>query len=307
MRLRVEASLSYFMPEAADVLLAIEAAPMDEQRLIEDKLVVSGVGPLQTVRGDDGIGRRTWTCAKGAFHAHYGGTFDVERNCESLLPLCAAKRRDLPAHVIPYIWPSRFCESDRFVSFVNREFGHLDGGEAVVAMAAWIRNNIEYRIGSSGGKTSAVETFVSREGVCRDLAHVLTGFARAAGIPARLVSSYAWQLDPPDFHAVVEVWLEGRWWLVDPSGLAPIEGLVRIAVGRDATDVSFMTIFGFAEMRDQHVRVTRLDEEPRQTPSEAIARPVLDCVPHSPELAALAPGRSEQYQDCRRAVEHSPS
>jgi hypothetical protein len=32
--------------------------------------------------------------------------------------------------------------------------------------------------------------------------------------------------------------------VVDASGLAPIEGLVRIAVGRDATDIAFMTVFG---------------------------------------------------------------
>src|ERR1700710_1369228 len=121
MRLRVEATLSYFMPTPADVLLAVEAAPMDEQRLVDDKLVVSGAGPLQTVPGDDGIGRRTWTCAQGAFLAQYGGTFDVERTSAPLLRLRVAARRDLPADVIPYIWPSRFCESDRFVSFVARE------------------------------------------------------------------------------------------------------------------------------------------------------------------------------------------
>ncbi|HEX8414422.1 MAG TPA: transglutaminase family protein [Sphingomicrobium sp.] len=259
MRLRVEAVLSYFMPSAADVLLAVEAAPMHEQRLVSDKLVVNGVGPLQTVPGDDGIGRRTWTCAAGQFTAHYGGTFEVERRPDPLLALRAAARRDLPADVIPYIWPSRFCESDRFVSFVAQQFGHLEGGESVVAMAEWIHENIQYRIGSSNEKTSAVDTFVARAGVCRDFSHVMAAFARAAGIPARLVSAYAWKLEPQDFHAVVDVWLDGRWHLVDASGLAPVEGLVRIAVGRDATDVSFMTIFGFAELRDQQVRVTRLD------------------------------------------------
>jgi transglutaminase-like putative cysteine protease len=219
---------------------------------------VDGVGPLRTVPGDDGIGRRTWASANGAFHARYVGTFAVERTPECLLPLRAAARPDLPADVIPYIWPSRYCESDRFVSFVTRTFGHLAGGELVDAMARWIRENIEYRIGSSNENTSAVDTFVAREGVCRDFSHVMAAFARAAGIPARLVSAYAWRLDPPDFHAVVDVWLDGRWRLVDASGLAPVEGLVRIAVGRDATDIAFMTIFGTAVLQDQQVRVTRV-------------------------------------------------
>lgn len=260
MRLAIDAMLSYHMPYASDVLLAIEAAPTGEQRLIEDRLTVNGVGPLRTVPGDDGIGRRTWTCGDGSFLAHYRGVFDIDREPEPLLNLQAASRRDLPAEVIPYLWPSRFCESDRFVSFVTRAFGHLDGGERISEMATWIRNNIAYRIGASHEKTSAVDTFVAREGVCRDFSHLMAAFARASGIPARLVSAYAWQLNPPDFHAVVDVWLDGQWRLIDASGLAPVEGLLRIAVGRDATDVSFMTIFGCAEFRDQTVSVTRLED-----------------------------------------------
>jgi transglutaminase-like putative cysteine protease len=259
MRLKVEATLTYLLAEPADVLLAIEAAPTEEQHLIDDKLTVRSAEPLRTVPGDDGVGRRTWVYAEGQFHAEYCGTFDVERQVEPLDGLPATPRRSLPADVIPYLWPSRFCESDRFVSFVAREFGHLDEGSRVAAMARWIRENIDYRIGASNEKTSAVDTFIAREGVCRDYSHVMAAFTRAAGIPARLVSAYAWQLDPPDFHAVVDVWLDGRWRLVDASGLAPTEGLVRIAVGRDATDISFMTIFGSAQFVEQAVRVTRLD------------------------------------------------
>jgi transglutaminase-like putative cysteine protease len=60
------------------------------------------------------------------------------------------------------------------------------------------------------------------------------------------------------------VWLAdeagGGWYLVDPSGLAAPEGVVRIGVGRDATDISFMTVFGgSAELNAQTVAVERLD------------------------------------------------
>ena len=80
----------------------------------------------------------------------------------------------------------------------------------------------------------------------------------AAGVPARLTSAYAWGLKPPDFHAVVEVWLDGAWHFLDATGLAPPDGLVRICVGRDATDIAFMTIFGAAMLNGQSVSVTRL-------------------------------------------------
>ncbi len=48
----------------------------------------------------------------------------------------------------------------------------------------------------------------------------------------------------------------GRWRPLDPTGLAPIDGLVRIAYGRDAADVAFLTIFGQATMVSQSVTVT---------------------------------------------------
>lgn len=260
MRLQVEALLNYRMLAPADILLAIEAAPTAEQRLIEDRLTVNVAEPLQTVPGDDGVGRRTWVHAEGDFRAEYRGLLAVERQAVPIDGLSVTPRRALPAHVIPYLWPSRFCQSDRFTSFVAREFGPLEGGALVSAMAAWIAEHIDYRSGASNQMTSAVDTFVAREGVCRDFAHVMAAFSRAAGIPARLVSAYAWKLDPPDFHAVVDVWLDGCWHLVDASGLAPTEGLIRIAVGRDATDISFMTIFGQAELLSQTVSVTRLDQ-----------------------------------------------
>jgi transglutaminase-like putative cysteine protease len=70
-----------------------------------------------------------------------------------------------------------------------------------------------------------------------------------------VASVYALGLQPPDFHAVAEVYVGDRWRLLDPTGLAPIDGLVRIAYGRDAADVAFLTIFGQANMVSQSVTV----------------------------------------------------
>jgi transglutaminase-like putative cysteine protease len=273
MRLNIDVELDYHFASAADVLLAIEAAQLPDQRLVEDLLTVDGVGPLGPIAGEDGVGRRTWMRAEGRFLARYRATIEVERPRISIDRLPIAPARDLPAEVVPYLWPSRYCEADRFEAFVTRTFDAAEGGAKVEAMSQWIRSHVDYRLGSSDASTSAVDAFVSRQGVCRDYAHLLASFARAAGIPARLVSAYAWRLDPPDFHAVVEVWLDGAWHLVDATGLAPLEGLTRICVGRDATDIAFMTIFGETEMRAQSVAVTRVPDaaEPLVAPPGAEA------------------------------------
>ncbi|MBU3077751.1 transglutaminase-like domain-containing protein [Sphingomonas quercus] len=258
MRLNIRAELDYYFAEAADVLLALEVAPMADQRIVEDLLVVDGAnGPLLPVPGEESIGRRTWLEAEGRFLATYTATVEVERATDPIAGLPAASRRALPALVVPYLWPSRYCEADRFAAFVAREFPGLEGGDLVLAMAAWIGEHVDYRPGTSDGTTTAADTFISRQGVCRDFAHLLTAFARAGGLPARAVSAYGLGVDPPDFHAVVEVWLADGWRLVDATGQSQADGLGRICVGRDATDISFMTIFGQAQLNQQTVTVTR--------------------------------------------------
>jgi len=76
----------------------------------------------------------------------------------------------------------------------------------------------------------------------------MIALCRALSIPARFTTGIDYGADPvlgpPDFHAYVEVYLSGRWYLFDPSGTAVPMGFVRIGTGRDAADVAVATIFG---------------------------------------------------------------
>lgn len=252
----ITATLNYHLPKAADVLLAVEAIPMDDQRLVTDLLKVKGdCSPLKTIEGMDGLGRRTWLHATGRIDISYTATVAIDRMATDIAGLDTVPHLDLPPAYIQYLMPSRYCPSDRHENFVSTRFDGITKGDQIRQMAEWIHDNIEYAPGFSPIGATATDTFISRRGVCRDFAHLLIAFARAADVPARMVSAYGLGVAPPDFHAVVEVFLEGRWHLVDPTRLAPEENLVRIAVGRDATDISFMTIFGTANLISQSVKV----------------------------------------------------
>lgn len=256
----ITATLNYHLPKAADVLLAVEAIPMDDQRLVTDLLKVKGdCSPLKTIEGMDGLGRRTWLHATGRIDISYTATVAIDRAQTNIAGLGTVPHLDLPPAYIEYLMPSRYCPSDRHENFVSTRFDAPTKGDQILQMAEWIYDNVEYAPGFSPIGATATDTFISRRGVCRDFAHLLIAFARAADVPARMVSAYGLGVDPPDFHAVVEVYLEGRWHLVDPTRLAPEENLVRIAVGRDATDISFMTIFGTANMISQSVLVAEAD------------------------------------------------
>jgi len=160
----------------------------------------------------------------------------------------------LPAEAIPYLYPSRYCQSDKLMRMAQREFGGVAAGFArVTAVCNWIYDHVEYLRGSSDQHTSAYDTATERAGVCRDFAHLGIAFCRALGTPARFVTAYAYKLEPADFHACFEAYLGGRWYVFDATRLAPPTGFVRIGVGRDAADTSFATIYGLAEMTKMRV------------------------------------------------------
>jgi transglutaminase-like putative cysteine protease len=259
MKLKIDVLLDYQFPAPADVLLAIVAAQLPDQILRDDLLTAEGAGPWTSIAGEEGIGQRTLLRAEERLRVTYRALVELDRPDVDIAALSEDPKALLPPLVIPYLWPSRYCEADRFEAFVQAEFGALSGGAKVLAMADWIRRELSYTPGSSDGTTTAADTFLARQGVCRDFAHLLATFARAASIPARLVSGYALELDPPDFHALVEVWLEGGWHLVDATGMVPTANVARICVGRDATDIAFMTIFGAAELIEQRVTVAPAD------------------------------------------------
>ena len=258
MRLGIEVDIDYAVTEPGDALLQVEAAAMADQRIEADELVVWSDTPIRAVAGEDGVGQRCWLRAEGRLRAQYRATVVVTRSSVVLADLGVTPPRLLPGELTGYLLPSRYCPVDRLHGFVRRAFGGLEGGALAAALAAWITAEIDYRADASTGDTTALDTFAQRAGVCRDFAHLLVTMARAGGIPARCVSAYASGVDPPDFHAVAELWLDGEWRLVDATGMARADELARVAVGRDATDIAFLTIFGRARLERQSVRVVRL-------------------------------------------------
>ena len=61
MRVAIEAILDYDFAQPTDVLLAVEAAAMPDQRIVEQSHIIQNAGPLTNKVGGNGIGRRTWT------------------------------------------------------------------------------------------------------------------------------------------------------------------------------------------------------------------------------------------------------
>ena len=258
MRLQIEVDLDYWFPEPADVLLQVEVAAMADQRIEAEDLKVWSDTPIRAVTGEEGIGQRCWGRGQGGWQAQYRAIVAIDRPTIDIRGLPPTSPRLFDGHLTSFLLPSRYCPSDRFEGFVAREFAGLSGGALAHAIVEWVRGNLDYRSNASTGETTALDTFASRSGVCRDYAHLVVALARAGGIPARCVSAYAPGVTPPDFHAVAELWLDGGWHLVDATGMGGCGDIARVCIGRDATDIAFMTVFGTADLYRQEVRVTAL-------------------------------------------------
>jgi len=151
----------------------------------------------------------------------------------------------LNSTILPYLYPSRYCQSDKLYRLADNLFGKIvDPFEKVIALTKWINTNVQYISGFSNAQTSAYDTVTQQAGVCRDFAHLGIALCRALTIPARYFTGYAYHLKPADFHACFEAYLGGEWVLFDATRLVPLNGLVKIANGRDAADTAIANIFG---------------------------------------------------------------
>jgi len=255
MKLRVRSELVYRFDPPTDAIFQIHAAHWPAQKVLEETVALTPATPFR-LDAAAGFGTRPLQVRlSGEVTVRYEALVDNGELVDLSPRAVQHDWIDLPVDVLTYLWPSRYCPSDQFGRFVEREFGALRGGARVLAIVAWLAANVDYRFGVSDSETTAARTFIDRAGVCRDFTHLGITLCRAAGIPARAVSAYAYQLTPPDFHAVFEVWLSDRWWLIDPTGLAPISGLVRIASGHDAADIAFLSTQGSCDMVRQAITI----------------------------------------------------
>lgn len=236
--------------ETSDFIFNIHAARTPCQSLVTENLQVSEPVAIKSFV-DPATGNRytRLRAAPGALTVRYDAVVDIQHHIAAPGSVKEVPISEVPAEALPYIYPSRYCQSDRLQQLAREEFGNLQPGYGRVrAIADWVHGRTRFLSGSSNATTSAVDTLIERVGVCRDFAHLMIALCRALNIPARFASGIDYGADPAfgpsDFHAYVETYLGGCWYLFDPSGMALPTGLVRLGTGRDAADVSFATIFG---------------------------------------------------------------
>ena len=250
-RLKFSIELNYEIDQpGCDFIFSIHAAQTPYQIVISESLFISQSLPSNTYT--DPVTHTRFLRLKafaGPLTVRYGAIVDLDHHTAPPAQIHEMDVANLSGPVLPYVYPSRYCQSDRLHRLAVKEFGQLwHGYSRVQAIRDWVLNRVTFLPNSSTGNTSAVDTLVEEVGVCRDFAHLMIALCRAVNIPARFVTGIDYGanpvLGPTDFHAYVEVYLGSRWYIFDPSGVAIPMGFVRFGTGRDAADAAFATIFG---------------------------------------------------------------
>ncbi len=247
MRFNVRSELEYSVQSPSTIIFNIHALRTGGQTVLDESLTIEPYIKHEEFVSSTGESRfvRLETGAATALTIAYRATVNIEHTLVDIEQLARVPLHKLAHDIVPFIFPSRYCQSDMLGRLAYRNFGRYESNYArVVAIADWVYDNVEYLSGSTNAQTSAYDTVTQGAGVCRDFAHLSIALCRALNIPARYFTGYAYQLDPPDFHACFEAFIGGHWMLFDPTRLAPLNGIVRIATGRDAADTSVATIFG---------------------------------------------------------------
>lgn len=247
MKFNVFTQMEYVVQSPGTLILNIHALRTPHQAVLSEEFTVEPyikVEELVSTQAENRLIRfevsepGTIKAIYNALIDNYYEVIDYSRQQETLVA-------QLDVAVLPYLNPSRYCQSDKLYRLAHNLFGHIDNPfEQVVTLTDWIHNNVQYLSGYSNAQTSAFDTVTEQVGVCRDFAHLGIALCRALTIPARYFTGYAYHLKPADFHACFEAYLGGNWVLFDATKLVPLNGLIKIATGRDAADTAIANIFG---------------------------------------------------------------
>lgn len=264
-QIEIGCDLSYDVQSSAVFLFQITAAGTSHQNVISEQLTVDPQLNVESLVAVEENQIHRMVVEPCVLNVSYRATVELNPIVTSPTNVVESPASQMPPDVLTYLNPSRYCESDLLGRFAFDEFGSLAPGfQRVQAVCDWVFNQLQYTPGSTTSTTTAADVLLQRTGVCRDYAHLMIAVCRGLGVPARYVSGYAVNLQPPDFHGFVEAFLDGGWYLFDPTRLANKVGLVRIGAGRDAADTAFATITGSVFMTNKSVWANKVSGDDNQ-------------------------------------------
>jgi len=167
-RIELQVDLNYEVDGGgADFVFNIHAANTPHQTVSGERLTLSQAVP-QRMHTDPATGNRYLhvRADPGEMKLSYSATVDLVHYIGDPTQIAEVPVREIPPEVMGYIYPSRYCQSDRLIRLATRNFGRLGQGYSrVLAIRDWVNRHVTFTPNSSNSNTSAVDTLIEEVGV----------------------------------------------------------------------------------------------------------------------------------------------
>ncbi|NAZ38119.1 transglutaminase family protein [Rubellimicrobium sp. CFH 75288] len=255
MLIRIGFDIAVAVEAPTPAILALSPRPEELARIAAEPLKPEPPVPMETFQDDFGNTRCRLVLPPGTTRLVWNGMATDSGQPDPVVPEAVQHPvEDLPPETLPFLMPSRYCESDLLMQEAWDRFGAIaDGWARVQAICDFAHETIRFDYAAASTERTASTSLRDGSGVCRDYAHMVIAFARALNIPARYASGWLGDIEwpdmgPGDFCAWTEVYLGGRWYVFDARYNVPRIGRITMVRGRDAADVPMLTTFGASRL-----------------------------------------------------------
>jgi len=144
-------------------------------------------------------------------------TESISLNIKLLLQQRPSRKR--PGNMQTLLSASPLAESDdKSIADLAKTLHKSEPYQTASSTYEWVASNIKY-VGFVKNDRGALYALKKKRGDCTEYAYLNTALARAVGIPARTVGGFmlgdGFKLDSSAYHNWSEIWVDGRWILVD--------------------------------------------------------------------------------------------
>jgi transglutaminase-like putative cysteine protease len=253
MHIRYGYDIALELAQPATILTMMDVHP-DLRRCVtkEMELQLTPKVPVERFIDEGGNIVRRLSVPAGSVSLRLRGVFCSDGREDEVDPFAdVVAASDLPPDTLPFLRPSRYCESDLLADFAWAKFGATgDGWARARAICDFVHQRLRFSYSDARSTRTASEALAEGVGVCRDFTHLAIALCRCLNIPARYCNGYLGDIGVPadpapmDFNAWFEAFLGDRWFTFDPRHNRPRIGRMLISRGRDAADVPMITTFG---------------------------------------------------------------
>lgn len=216
--------------------LRLTPAPFKGQRIAGWQVRVTGCPKPLEFR--DGFGNTVQLMTISTPHSELtieaAGTVETE-DCNGVV---AGLPKSIPPRVFLKETPQ--TRPDAAIRALAQSVAGAGAIEQLHALAAAVRDRVEYVKGATDAHTGAAEALGDGKGVCQDHTHIFISAARTLGVPARYVTGYLLLDDPETAVSASHAWAEAHvetlgWVGFDVANrVCPTDRYVRLACGLDA-------------------------------------------------------------------------